>query len=624
VEALPMKRLTVSLFLIILVFQLFLSDKIAIVSASPDSTWLYVDTYNLISEDWITVGSAPYLDTQDQPTNYGYTSGNLDVWEEFTFADLSGSTGINSVNISVYCDVTTETITVYIWDSGAVAWSLAGTLSGSGWAWRSLDISTILTTEVEINNAKIYFKAQKDGAKFDNPVSIDSARLGIGYTSAGGETYNQYPQVQPKMNLAHEQFWTATRLFQVNPFFNLGFQRTWTANRAESITIKFILFSLISQTVIHEIFNSLIVKFALDKERILTWNRGFIETLKFTLDSFTNHLQLFSISPQLTLRISLVHERGWILTRNFVQQITYALSSFTKQFTLHNLFGDLTVKFTVDAERVATWFKNPSQILQFIISSIITHLETFNIYPVATIKINLQYERAFIATRNVFQTVQFALSSFIEQLVLKEVFSSVTVKVSLSSDRIVSWIRKTSQTVSFNLAYETASIWTRQFSQEVVFNLDSFVKHIEVGIYNIFNGISLKFTFNHQRIISWTRTFSEALQLSLGTLIKYTEYEPPPPPDETFNIFKTIKVRFDLTTITTQIYAVLSQLTLYFNLASSVRGPLIFNLTPGIRLRLYLDTNLPDPIEIIQDVNPLVYAALGFAIIAIALAITKD
>ncbi len=149
-------------------------------------TWLYVDGYTPVTTDWTLSGGAvsPYLDTQDQPTSYGYASSSRDEWEEFTFTDLTGTPTITSVNVSVYSDCGTEELDVYIYDSGVAGYTNAGTLAGAGWAWRAIDISTILTTDTEIDNAKVKFQAIKSGAQFTGTVDVDCARLGVVYEAA--------------------------------------------------------------------------------------------------------------------------------------------------------------------------------------------------------------------------------------------------------------------------------------------------------------------------------------------------------------------------------------------------------------------------------------------------------
>jgi len=149
---------------------------------------LYVDGYNLVTEEWTTVGSTPYLDVQDQPSNYGYTSTNLAEWSEFSFADLSGSPTVNSVSIYVYCEPNAEEIIVNVYDAGVPGYVAAGSFTDSGWGWRSIDISTTLTTDAEVDAAKVYFEAKKVGAKFDNPANVDCAYLYVDY-SAGAQSY---------------------------------------------------------------------------------------------------------------------------------------------------------------------------------------------------------------------------------------------------------------------------------------------------------------------------------------------------------------------------------------------------------------------------------------------------
>lgn len=165
----------------LIVISLLLIIAIPEVKSSPDSSYLYVNSYNELIVDWVKVGSPPYLSTQNEPTDYGYSSAKNEVWSEFSFADLGGSPIINSVNISVYSDCGSEKIRVWIWDSGISSWVNVGDLSGSGWSWRTLDISGTLTTYSEVNNAKIYFESRAIGG-WGGSVSVDCARLGVDYS----------------------------------------------------------------------------------------------------------------------------------------------------------------------------------------------------------------------------------------------------------------------------------------------------------------------------------------------------------------------------------------------------------------------------------------------------------
>jgi len=99
------------------------------VKATPDSTWLYVDTYNEVIAEWVKTGSTPYLDAQD--TNYGNVSSSDQQWGVFYFADLAGTPDINSVNLSIY-GFADEKVQYSIWNSSAGAWMTEYTLTVQG------------------------------------------------------------------------------------------------------------------------------------------------------------------------------------------------------------------------------------------------------------------------------------------------------------------------------------------------------------------------------------------------------------------------------------------------------------------------------------------------------------
>ncbi|MGD9397143.1 MAG: hypothetical protein PVJ05_11990, partial [Candidatus Thorarchaeota archaeon] len=58
-------------------------------TGTPDiNEYRYVD--GVTTPTWTTVGTTPYLNTQDQPTNYIYAAANGLVSDWYTFADTSG------------------------------------------------------------------------------------------------------------------------------------------------------------------------------------------------------------------------------------------------------------------------------------------------------------------------------------------------------------------------------------------------------------------------------------------------------------------------------------------------------------------------------------------------------
>ncbi|MBY8998416.1 MAG: hypothetical protein KGD60_11850, partial [Candidatus Thorarchaeota archaeon] len=130
---------------------------------------------------WTTVGTTPYLDAQDQPTNYIHTiiNGLWTGW--FTFADTSGTSGTFSVNCSVYH--VAETDSTFEWEIDWTGDNVADASGGpvtyrASWGWTSLGTITGLDTVTEINAAQIRFLYDK-GIGGPDQQSIDASRLGV-------------------------------------------------------------------------------------------------------------------------------------------------------------------------------------------------------------------------------------------------------------------------------------------------------------------------------------------------------------------------------------------------------------------------------------------------------------
>ncbi|MFW9809777.1 MAG: hypothetical protein ACFFE6_10410, partial [Candidatus Thorarchaeota archaeon] len=71
--------------------------------APYQSTWLDTDQYDgLVESSLTTVGTSPYLDVQDYPTNYVSTKtpGSQGGWWQFPNTTLTGEL---TVNVSIYC-----------------------------------------------------------------------------------------------------------------------------------------------------------------------------------------------------------------------------------------------------------------------------------------------------------------------------------------------------------------------------------------------------------------------------------------------------------------------------------------------------------------------------------------
>jgi hypothetical protein len=147
----------------------------------------YVDS--VTTPTWTTNGTTPYLDAQDQPTNYIYTTTNDLVSDWYTFADTSGTGTGFTVNCSVYWVAATDS--TFLWE---IDWTGDGVADASGgpaitqtsWGWIDLGTISGLDTDTEINAARIRFQYYK-GPGGPDQCSIDAARIGI--SKAGVSNY---------------------------------------------------------------------------------------------------------------------------------------------------------------------------------------------------------------------------------------------------------------------------------------------------------------------------------------------------------------------------------------------------------------------------------------------------
>ena len=179
------KKIFSMLFIITLLLWTVAVNMNIPVKATPDSTWLYVDTYNeVISTVWVKTGFTPYLSTQNQPTDYGYVSSENKEWGVFYFADLAGTPDINSVNLSIY-GYADEKLQYSIWNSSAGGWTeYTDIIDRSGWGWYTANVSDVLTNDAEVDNATVKFRSRQQGGSWAGTVGVDCARLGVDYAAA--------------------------------------------------------------------------------------------------------------------------------------------------------------------------------------------------------------------------------------------------------------------------------------------------------------------------------------------------------------------------------------------------------------------------------------------------------
>ena len=147
-----------------------------------------LDLYCTVSDfhenytDWVEVGDSPYLDRENDGS-YIYTNGHYFSEGDFLFSDIEETGTINSVHIEFYCNKTGGALAsfhVYVNNGthGTQYYYYAGEIKpDTTYSWKSLDISSIVSTWAEVNDAKFYLLTgyQLGG----HCISIDCARLRI-------------------------------------------------------------------------------------------------------------------------------------------------------------------------------------------------------------------------------------------------------------------------------------------------------------------------------------------------------------------------------------------------------------------------------------------------------------
>jgi len=144
--------------------------------------WKDCNGYDSTYTQWTKVGTAPYLNAQDEPTHYIYTNkaGYADGW--YDFADTAATGGGISLNISLYCQGDGgDSIDIYIDYTGSGAGSLVGNVvPDTSYSYKTLDLGT--HTASEINSARAYFVHVNAGKA--NEIDLDHARLGLSRTAS--------------------------------------------------------------------------------------------------------------------------------------------------------------------------------------------------------------------------------------------------------------------------------------------------------------------------------------------------------------------------------------------------------------------------------------------------------
>ncbi len=148
------------------------------------SEWLDCNSYDSTWTDWATVGTYPYVDAQDQPTNMFeemINDGDQVGWFDFPSTSLWGTL---NVNVSIYCQnhdgAGQESADVYVDYTGTGSGTYVGTIGQhTDWQYDTIDLGT--HTASEVNNLRIYVIGDKVGQP--DHVRLDHIRIGVEKTT---------------------------------------------------------------------------------------------------------------------------------------------------------------------------------------------------------------------------------------------------------------------------------------------------------------------------------------------------------------------------------------------------------------------------------------------------------
>jgi len=202
------------------------------VGATPQSLTLKVDGFDDSRTGWTRVGNAPYLDETDYPDNYVYSSaGSVEEIGDWSFEDFSiASASIINVTLNVNMSIqyAFQSLKVYLWNG---SWIYVGKADTAGWKLYSFDITEILDSEEEINNAKMYL-VKDDTFPFE--MRADSAWLEVWYQLPAPSASNLAPKndyvSQADETLTFSAYWTANggNLSHYIFSYKIGEDGAWT------------------------------------------------------------------------------------------------------------------------------------------------------------------------------------------------------------------------------------------------------------------------------------------------------------------------------------------------------------------------------------------------------------
>ncbi|MFW9905261.1 MAG: hypothetical protein ACFFFH_13055 [Candidatus Thorarchaeota archaeon] len=152
---------------------------------------LFVDSWDGVHDNWERYGVSPYLDVQDEPSNYVYGknggkgSSDGDLIGDFDFEDTSQIGIILSVKILVYgrgnpFDARRAYFSVYLWDGDKYS-EIMDFYNERFWTWKEVDITAVINTWSQINEAKIYLRTEDPQARNYGQQACDAALIRVEY-----------------------------------------------------------------------------------------------------------------------------------------------------------------------------------------------------------------------------------------------------------------------------------------------------------------------------------------------------------------------------------------------------------------------------------------------------------
>lgn len=138
--------------------------------------------------DWTIIGTQPYLDAQDEPTNYVYTKSDEITLGYFLFPSTT-LTGDITLNISVYGkhdDGPTGEESFFHWGHNGTYYQTANFGFLTTWGYKTITVSETFTV-AEINAMQGYFSTNKIAGADD--IYFDHLRLGVSAEGVGGADY---------------------------------------------------------------------------------------------------------------------------------------------------------------------------------------------------------------------------------------------------------------------------------------------------------------------------------------------------------------------------------------------------------------------------------------------------